>query len=85
MSNILQCDHQSWYCAVCCVLWDKPGVQLLVLIVNQEERSSVSIHQLLCLVHDLDYEGVHADHLLEDGPEKYIPNLLQRKHGKAST
>lgn len=30
--------------------------------------SPVCIDQLLCLVHDLDDEGVHADHLLEDGP-----------------
>ena len=29
--------------------------------------SPVCIDELLCLVHDLDDEGVHADHLLEDG------------------
>ena len=43
-----------------------PGVQLAVLVVDQEEGGAVSIDQLLGLVHDLDYQGVHADDFLED-------------------
>ena len=58
----------------------KPGIQLVVFIVHQKERSSVSIDQLLCLVHDLHYEGVHADHLLEDGPEKFMDIAVMMKY-----
>ena len=45
-----------------------PGVQLVVLVVHQEEGGAVSIDQLLGLVHDLQDQSVHADHLLEYRP-----------------
>ena len=45
-----------------------PGVQLTVLVVHQEEGGAVSIDQLLGLVHDLQDQSVHADHLLEYRP-----------------
>ena len=44
---------------------EDPGVNLIASVVDQEERSSVSIDQPLSLVHHLDNQCVHADHLLE--------------------
>ena len=46
-----------------------PRIQLAGLGVNKEERSSVGVDKLLCLVHDLENESVHAHHLLEYGPK----------------
>ena len=49
-----------------------PGVQLVVLVVHQKEGGAVGVDQLLCLVHDLQDQSVHADHLLE-----YRPALIR--------
>ena len=46
-----------------------PGVQLTSLGVDQEQGGAVGIDQLLCLVHYLQDQSVHAHHLLEYRPE----------------
>ena len=55
-----------------------PGVQLVVLVVHQEEGGAVSLDQLLCLVHHLQDQSVHADHLLEYRPAE-ITSHYQRQ------
>ena len=49
---------------------EDPGIELFSLGVHQEQRGSVSIDQLLSLVHDLENQGVHGDHLLKYGSRK---------------
>ena len=57
-----------------------PGVELTVLVVHQEEGGAVSIDQLLGLVHDLQDQSVHADHLLEyrPGNRNKVESTLER-------
>ena len=59
-----------------------PGVQLAVLVVHQEEGGAVSIDQLLGLVHDLQDQSVHADHLLEycPGNRNKVESTLESLH-----
>ena len=59
-----------------------PCVQLAVLVVHQEEGGAVSIDQLLGLVHDLQDQSVHADHLLEyrPGNRNQVESTLKSLH-----
>ena len=47
-----------------------PCKKLISPAVHQKEGGSIRVDKLLSLVHDLDDQCVHADHLLEDGPRK---------------
>ena len=59
-----------------------PGVQLSGLWIHQEEGGAVSIDQLLGLVHDLQDQSVHADHLLEyrPGNRNKVESTLESLH-----
>ena len=72
MSNILKIFNPNFINIIMAYI---PGVQLVVFVVHQEEGGAVSLDQLLCLVHHLQDQSVHADHLLEYRPAEITSRL----------